>query len=146
MIAFDTNVLVYSFEVGEKAEVARRLVETGTSSGALLPLQVIGEFVNACRRKVTVPYEKLPTVTERLLHGFRVVSTKPYHVVDALVRAERFGLQYFDALIVTVARDAGATILLSEDMQDGIDLDGLVVLNPFSPTNAHKIEAAWPRA
>jgi len=25
LIAFDTDVLVYSFEVGEKAEVARRL-------------------------------------------------------------------------------------------------------------------------
>ena len=145
MIAFDTNVLVYSFESGEKAEVARRLVETGTSRGALLPLQAVGEFVNACRRKVTIPYDKLPAAAEHLLEGFRVLPTKPHHVVDAIVRAERFQLQYFDALVVTVARDAGATILVSEDMHDGIDLDGVVVLNPFNPANAGRIEAAWRR-
>lgn len=30
-------------------------------------------------------------------------------------------------------------ILLSEDMHDGLDLDGLIILNPFAPANAARL-------
>ena len=33
-------------------------------------------------------------------------------------------------------------MLLSEDMHDGLDLDGLTILNPFNPANTARIEAA----
>lgn len=42
----------------------------------------------------------------------------------AAVTADRFGLQYFDALILSVARRAGAKMLLSEDMHDGLEVMG----------------------
>jgi predicted nucleic acid-binding protein len=47
----------------------------------------------------------------------------------------RFKLQYFDALIIAVASRAGARILLSEDMHDGLVVDGLRVVNPFVAGN-----------
>lgn len=46
-----------------------------------------------------------------------------------------FELQFFDALIAAVAARAGATMLLSEDMQDGLEIDGLRIINPFAAAN-----------
>lgn len=39
--------------------------------------------------------------------------------------------QVWDAVIWSAARSAGARIFLSEDMQDGLELDGLRVVDPF---------------
>lgn len=33
------------------------------------------------------------------------------------------------------------TILISEDMQDGLSIDGLTVVNPFNPANSALIDA-----
>lgn len=41
-------------------------------------------------------------------------------------------LSWWDSLIVAAAQLANCRILLSEDLQDGLDFDGLRVLNPFS--------------
>ena len=41
---------------------------------------------------------------------------------------------------LAAARRAGATILLSEDMQDGLEVDGLRVVNPFVAGNDAFIE------
>jgi predicted nucleic acid-binding protein len=49
----------------------------------------------------------------------------------ALRRSQDSRLPYWDALIVETARDAGARVLLTEDLQDGRDFGGLRVRNPF---------------
>jgi predicted nucleic acid-binding protein len=54
----------------------------------------------------------------------------------ALVRAsldtrERFGISYWDAAIVEAARSLGCETVLSEDLNDGQDYDGVRVENPF---------------
>jgi predicted nucleic acid-binding protein len=56
--------------------------------------------------------------------------------VDTLESAfavqDRFGLSWQDCLIVSAARAAGCDTLLTDDLQDGQDLDGLIVVNPFT--------------
>ena len=46
----------------------------------------------------------------------------------------KIGLSYWDALIVAAAQLSGTRYLLSEDLQDGQDLQGPVVVNPFLHT------------
>lgn len=41
-------------------------------------------------------------------------------------------LQFWDALIVSAAAEAGCTLLLSEDMQHGFIVRGLTILNPLA--------------
>jgi predicted nucleic acid-binding protein len=49
-----------------------------------------------------------------------------------LMVAERYGLSIFDAMIAASALHADCTTLWSEDMQDGLVLEGrLRVVNPF---------------
>lgn len=53
-------------------------------------------------------------------------------VLLAVAAAERWQISLWDALIVEAARRAGAATLLSEDLQHGMDFDGVLVENPFA--------------
>jgi predicted nucleic acid-binding protein len=40
-------------------------------------------------------------------------------------------VSFWDALIIDAAIAGGATTLYSEDLQDGLEIDGLTIRNPF---------------
>ncbi len=138
MIAFDTNILVYALE--DDSDDVRRLaalelIERAGMIGAIIPLPVIGELFNVCRRKQIA---NAPELTLRVELWMTAFTGSPAIFEDYLSAAElsqRHNLQYFDALIITIASRAGATLLLSEDMQDGLEVDGLPVVNPFVAGN-----------
>jgi len=44
---------------------------------------------------------------------------------------DRFGVSFRDALIAAAAYVAACAVLLGEDLQHGMDLDGVRVLDPF---------------
>jgi predicted nucleic acid-binding protein len=46
----------------------------------------------------------------------------------------RFGLPYWDALIVAAAAQSGATHVLSLDLQHGQQIDGVTILSPLHAT------------
>ncbi|MBC7916960.1 MAG: PIN domain-containing protein [Rhodoferax sp.] len=48
----------------------------------------------------------------------------------------RFGLPYWDALIVAAAAQSGASHVLSLDLQHGQQIDGVTILNPMQNTAA----------
>ena len=45
---------------------------------------------------------------------------------------ERHGIQFYDALIVASAEEAGCNTLYSEDMEDGAVYGTVRVVNPFA--------------
>jgi len=46
--------------------------------------------------------------------------------------AERFGFSLYDSMIVSSALQFGCSVLYSEDMQHGQEIDGqLMIINPF---------------
>lgn len=146
-IALDSNVILYAFDRLEPAKraVAEPLLRRAIDCRAIIARQVLGEILNvAHRRRVMMPAEAR-TLVSSLEAEAVIASTSPESLAIASMTAERFRLQFFDALIATVCRDAGATILLSEDMHDGLDVGAFIILDPFNPANAQRIEAAWPR-
>ena len=48
--------------------------------------------------------------------------------------SERYRVNFWDAMLLAVARQAGATVVLTEDLQDGQDYDGVRCVNPFGRT------------
>ena len=50
----------------------------------------------------------------------------------ALATRNRFGLSYWDSTIIEAARAMGCQELLSEDLCDGQDYEGVSVVNPFA--------------
>jgi predicted nucleic acid-binding protein len=59
-------------------------------------------------------------------------------LVTAVYLHQRLKLSFWDALIVQAAAAANCTILLTEDLQDGLDVGNLIVRNPFTADNFAK--------
>jgi predicted nucleic acid-binding protein len=49
----------------------------------------------------------------------------------ALSARSRWNVSFWDAAIVEAARAAGCGVVLTEDLQDGMDFAGVRALNPF---------------
>ncbi len=49
-----------------------------------------------------------------------------------LAIAEKHQLNVYDGMIVAAAQLAGCTTLYSEDMHDGLVIDGLTIRNPYA--------------
>jgi predicted nucleic acid-binding protein len=139
LIALDTNILAYAATISEidgRHEAAITLLENLASPGAIVPLPVFGEFFNACRKKKLLD----PAVAAEKVDLWARVYDCPAPILEDYMEASKLAnekmLQYFDALIITAAARAGATMLLSEDMQDGLEVAGLRVVDPFAEGNA----------
>ena len=143
MIAIDSNILVYAQQDADGQDRHLRaldLIAGAIAVGAIVPVQVLGEFLNVCRTKLgRSPRDAVEQVADYLL-VFECPPTGIDHLTDAAFLADRAGLQFFDALIVVVAARNGASVLLSEDMQDGLQVEGLRILNPFNPANRDAME------
>ena len=130
---FDTNVLVYAddLDAGEKTSVARALIrEALTEAKGVLSTQVLQEFFVVSTRKLKVPVEAARAKVE-LLAAFEVVRIEPRTIVEAIDLHRLRSISFWDALVVRTAALAGATRLLTEDLQHGQTFDGVRIENPF---------------
>jgi predicted nucleic acid-binding protein len=145
LIALDTNVLVYAASAQDDSGrhyAAIALLDRLGSTGAIIPLPVIGELFNARRKKMFADAIIFMSEVEIWTDAFDCVPAQLEDYLLASALSQSHNLQYFDALILTVAARAGATMLLSEDMQDGLDAAGLRVVNPFLEGNEKVIARA----
>ena len=130
----DTNVLLYTVsrapEERGKAAIAREILRR---RDLVLSVQVLQEFYVQATR------ESRP---DRLRHdqAVRLVESFCRYPVQELtlsiVRAafatrSRWRLSYWDAAILEAARASGCEVVLSEDLADEEDYDGVRVENPF---------------
>jgi predicted nucleic acid-binding protein len=125
----DSNILVYAFTTDQRAAVAQGLLE----HGGIISVQGLNEFTNVARRKLAMTWAE---VRESLAAIRTLCSTiLPIDIethAEGLRIAEYYGYAMFDALIIAPALRANCSTLWSEDMQDGIVIDGrLRIANPF---------------
>ena len=128
---FDTNVLLYLLsDDAAKADRAEALVD----AGGVISVQVLNEFTSVARRKLNAPWPIVREILETLKTALRVEALSlPTHE-KAIEIAERHRLGIYDAQILAAARLAGCAVVYSEDMQNGLKIDGaLEIRNPFSP-------------
>ena len=137
-VALDTNILAYlagvsrSAEDDSKVDQVRDLVERLADSATLLaPAQTLGELFVVLRRCGTLP-DQAREIVLRYAEAFTPSASEGQTVVAALDLAVNHKFQFWDALIVTSAVDAGCSMLLSEDMQDGFVVRGLTIANPLA--------------
>jgi predicted nucleic acid-binding protein len=131
----DTNVLLYAVSTDPreraKAQVARALL---AERDLVLSSQVLQEFyvqaTRASRPDALSPRQAGDLV--RAFARFAVEQVDAALVLAALEVQQRHGLSYWDSAIVSAAHRARCTQLLTEDLDDGQDLDGVVVHNPFA--------------
>jgi predicted nucleic acid-binding protein len=145
LIALDTNILVYAASASDNSgrhSKALDLLQQLGISGAIVALPVVGELFNVRRKKKFVDVITLIAKVEIWTAAFDCPMPQLEDYLTAAEISERCNLQFFDALIIAVSARGGATILLSEDMQDGLEVEGLRIINPFAAGNADMISAA----
>ena len=140
-IAFlvDTNVVVYAYDPADAVKQARAIavlqILESRNAGALT-VQVLGEFFTTATCKIKSPLT-LAEAEERVVNLSRVwpvFDITPVTVLEAIAVMQRRRLSYWDALILATAKLNGVPNVLSEDGRDGAVLEGVRIINPFTPT------------
>lgn len=132
----DSNVVVYAFDAagGEKSTIANHIINAALRQGsAIISFQVVQETLHVIGRKfnrVANPQDRRVALAQVLTPLWRI-HPSPALYAHGLDVQERYGLSFYDSLIVAAALEGGCTRLLSEDMQHGQQIEGLRIENPF---------------
>jgi len=134
-VFLDTNVLVYIYDGDEPAKqalAAQRVKSLAADGRAVVSTQVLQEFFVTVTRKLARPVPQ-----DEAEHAVRELATLPVVPIDramvfeAIRTCRDVRISLWDALIVRAALAANCSIVLSEDLQHGMKLDGTTIENPF---------------
>jgi predicted nucleic acid-binding protein len=133
----DTNVLIYLFDQRTPAKQRRAaslLQQLAEEEDApVISTQVLQEtFVGLTRKLEMDPAEALATLQMVHAASFTIQSIDAPLIWRAATRTIQDKLSFWDSLIVEAAREAGCSVLYSEDMQSDRLFDGMKIANPFA--------------
>ena len=124
----DSNVVLYLFSSDTvKADRAESLLQ----SGGLISVQVLNEVASVCLRKLKMSWKDIDAVLETLKSTCEVLPVTLASHEKAVGLAKRFQISFYDANIVATAILCGADTLFSEDLQNGMSMESVTVVNPF---------------
>ena len=116
------------------------------STLSILLLQSLAEFSNVAIRKARIPANAVKTIIEAWLAVLPVQSADDSDLVLALEAMHVHRLPFWDAMLWASAQRAGVRNLLSEDFQDGFELQDVTFINPFNAENNQLIEKLLPQS
>lgn len=139
--SLDTNILIYAVDrdAGDRHEQSKDLVGQAAKRDCILTVQALSEFYHATTRKKLLEPAQAKIFVNDWLNVFNVVSADRSTLVNAMEAVEEHRLSFWDAMIWAVARRAGCSAVLSQDMQDGQRLGGIEFLDPFSSNAANRL-------
>jgi predicted nucleic acid-binding protein len=130
----DSNVILYLYADEKKR---KKIVMSLLTSDYIISTQVVSENVNVCLKKLKLTREEAYAHGKNLLDTFRIVNIYPSTITSAFSLSIKYGFSYWDSLIVAAALENDCEILFSEDMQDGLLVEGKLKLkNPFRNYNS----------
>jgi len=130
---FDTNVLIYADDKADPAKLQRALdlvAEHRRGRTGVVSLQVLQEYFVTVTRKLQVDARVARRKVE-LLAEFDVVIPEVVDILAAIDLHRLHGFSFWDALILRAAKQAGCSVLFSEDMQGEREIDGVQIVNPL---------------
>jgi predicted nucleic acid-binding protein len=137
-VALDSNILAYLFGVSRSpqddakvAQVRDLIARLADTASLIAPAQAIGELFVVLRRSGAAADEARNILLE-CAEAFGTAASEARTALAAADLVVDHKLQYWDALILIAAAEAGCTLLLSEDMQHGFVLRGLTIVNPLA--------------
>jgi len=130
----DTNVLVYAYDASNrrKQTQAQALMRKALDGNMVVSVQVLGEFATTFLHKVSPPAK--PQDVAAMLDAIapiRVLVPDAEIVQRAVAANAKYGLHFYDGMIVAAAERAGCKRIWSEDLSAGQVYFGIRVENPF---------------
>jgi predicted nucleic acid-binding protein len=128
----DTNVWLYALIVNDDAQKHQVAAEIAQGGNVVVSTQVINETCVNLLRKANLSETQLCDLIVSFYAKYEVIATE----AQALLRASRlraqYSLSFWDSLVVASAIESGCNMLYTEDMQDGLTVEGqLTIINPF---------------
>ena len=149
MISFDTNVLIYATAAGadERTKRARDLLARAMRAGnSVLLLQSLTEFSNVAIRKAGIALDAIQRIVQAWCAVLPIQAADESDLFTALEAVRAHRLAFWDAMLWASAQRAGISHLLTEDFQDGFNLQGTTFTNPFNPENDQLIDKLLPQS
>ncbi len=132
-ITLDTNILIYAIDrdAGERHQKARTLIHDVAYQDCVLTLQALSEFVAVATRKGKLSVADARAYVQDWQLLFPTVLPTLATLTRAIDAIEQHKLAFWDAMLWATAKQAGVTLLLSEDCQHDRELEGVRFRNPF---------------
>lgn len=130
---FDTNVLIYADDKSSPAKQRRALelvAEHRRAGTGVVSMQVLQEYFVTATRKFGVD-AKVARRKVELLAEFDVAAPDVGDILAAIDLHRLHGFSFWDCLVIRAAKQSGCRVLLTEDMQQARELDGVRMVNPF---------------
>ena len=130
----DTNVLIYAHDIDANAKhkIAKEVLqELWSERTGVLSAQVLQEFYVKVTRKVPSPLSK--DLARLVVSSYAIwcLETTPTEILATFRIEDESRIGFWDALIISSAAKLGATRILSEDLNAGQRIAGILVVNPF---------------
>jgi predicted nucleic acid-binding protein len=132
---FDTNVLAYEYDLRnlKKQSVAKNLLDKWRASdNFVISTQVLQELYVVLTKKLisTMSGEEAEEIITTY-SVFNVVTVTTETILRAIKIKKRYKLSFWDSVIVSAAVDGKCRILFTEDLSDGMKIEGIKIVNPF---------------
>lgn len=131
----DTNIPVYAHDLDAEIKhknCRERLNQLWETRSGLLSTQVLQEFYVTLTKKISNPLDR--ATVRRIVKSYMawdVVINTPDIILQASEIEESNRISYWHALIVSAAFSKNAEIILTEDLNHGQLIEGILIENPF---------------
>jgi predicted nucleic acid-binding protein len=142
LVFVDTNVLVYARDAANSSKqrlAAESLQALWRERIGRTSIQVMGECYATLTRKLRLQAD-LAWDYISVLNAWNPLAVNHEVMIRAREVERRYQTSWWDATIVASAQEQNCNVLLSEDFQDGVKFDQLLVRNPF----ANKVQEPQP--
>lgn len=131
----DTNVLLYAVDdtdPGKQRRAREWLTVCWQRRCGRLSTQVLNEFYANARKRFATAI----SAGDARAEVRRYQLWKPWTIDQATIETawaaeSRYQLAYRDALMIAAAQHQGCTVLLTEDLQHGQQIDAVRIVSPF---------------
>jgi len=135
-VFLDANILIYAHDKDskEKHSIALAIVkDIWEKRSGVLSNQVLQEFYVGVTRKIRKPIAK--SEAREILRAYICWSIReisPVSVIRATEIEEKHRISFWDALVIVAAFEAKCKKILTEDLNSGQIIEGVLIENPFN--------------
>jgi predicted nucleic acid-binding protein len=142
-VFLDTNILVYAHDLdaGARHTVAVKILkDMWEKRTGVLSTQVLQEFYIIVTKKIGSPIS--PLEAREIIRSYACWEIRE-NTATSIIRAseieEKYRISFWDASVVVAAYEAKVDTLLTEDLNSGQMIEGILIENPFRHADKRKM-------
>jgi predicted nucleic acid-binding protein len=144
--SIDTNIFVYGADPRNPAKqhAAREVIRRTASALGTVAEQCLFEFLSVATRRLYVPLPLAIGITQQWALILEVI-VPPTDIFDLAVSTmNKYDVSVWDGRLLATCDANRASVLFTEDLQDGGRYGSVTVINPFNPANHAHIDSILP--